>query len=114
MLNVVLCSLLVQFRLGSAVMSVVPEAAVAVRQLLIHSLDQENTLQRQNHKLEEENQRLREEHQRVAAEYVRGHTHTHTRQVLEKEGQDESATCQHTDLMISRVAVRSSSLEEPR
>lgn len=60
--------LLVQFRLGSALLTVVSEPAEAVRQLLVHSLERGNALQHHNHKLEEENQRLGQEHQRIAAE----------------------------------------------
>lgn len=45
----------------------VPEPAEAVRDLLIHSLQRGNALERHNHKLEEENQRLSKEHQRITA-----------------------------------------------
>ncbi|XP_034402748.1 DNA repair protein XRCC4 isoform X4 [Cyclopterus lumpus] len=65
----------ISFRLGSALLKVVPEPAEAVRELLIHSLQRGNSLENRNEKLEEENQRLRREQQRITAElkrYARG------------------------------------------
>ncbi|XP_054467875.1 DNA repair protein XRCC4 [Anoplopoma fimbria] len=61
----------ISFRLGSAVLKVVPEPAEAVRELLIHNLQRGNNLEQNNQNLEEENQRLRREHQRITAEMKR-------------------------------------------
>ncbi|XP_044030323.1 DNA repair protein XRCC4 [Siniperca chuatsi] len=61
----------ISFRLGSALLNVVPEPAEAVRELLIHSLQRGNTLEHHNQKLEEENQRLKGEQQRITAELKR-------------------------------------------
>lgn len=57
-----------KFRMGSVLLKVVPEPTEAVRELLVHSLQRGNALERHNSKLEEENQRLIEEHQRITAE----------------------------------------------
>lgn len=61
----------ISFQLGSVVLTAVSEPAEAVREILVHSLQRGNTLQRHNHKLEEENQRLRQEQQRIASEMKR-------------------------------------------
>ncbi|XP_031143788.1 DNA repair protein XRCC4 isoform X2 [Sander lucioperca] len=65
----------ISFRLGSVLLKAVPEPAEAVREFLIHSLQQGNKLEHLNQKLDEENQRLRQEQQRITAElkrYVEG------------------------------------------
>ncbi|XP_068430528.1 DNA repair protein XRCC4 [Clinocottus analis] len=61
----------ISFRLGSALLKVVPEPAEAVREILVHSLQTGNSLENRNQKLEEENQRLRREQQRITAELKR-------------------------------------------
>lgn len=57
-----------QFRLGSVTLEAVTEPADAVRQLLVHSLQRGNTLERHNQRLEEENLKLSQEQQRIASE----------------------------------------------
>ncbi|XP_026153921.1 DNA repair protein XRCC4-like isoform X2 [Mastacembelus armatus] len=61
----------ISFSLGSVLLKADPEPAEAVRELLIHSLQRGNTLERHNRTLEEENQRLRAEQQRITAELKR-------------------------------------------
>ncbi|KAK2818635.1 hypothetical protein Q5P01_024196 [Channa striata] len=61
----------ISFRLGSVLLKAVQEPAEAVRELLIHSLQRGNTLERHNQKLEEENQRLSREQQRIGTELKR-------------------------------------------
>ncbi|TNN29091.1 DNA repair protein XRCC4 [Liparis tanakae] len=73
---------LLQFRLGSARLELVPEPAEAVRELLIHSLQRGNSLENHNQNLEEENQRLRGEQQRITAELQR---YAGGKEVLEAE-----------------------------
>ncbi|XP_056874998.1 DNA repair protein XRCC4 isoform X2 [Takifugu flavidus] len=58
----------ISFRMGSVLLKAIPEPTEAVRELLVHSLQRGNALERHNSKLEEENQRLIEEHQRITAE----------------------------------------------
>ncbi|KAM4719438.1 DNA repair protein XRCC4 [Anableps anableps] len=55
----------ISYRLGSVLLNAIQDPAEAVRQVLIHTLQQGNTLQRHNHKLREENQSLIQEHQRI-------------------------------------------------
>ncbi|XP_075996632.1 DNA repair protein XRCC4 isoform X2 [Genypterus blacodes] len=61
----------ITFRLGSALLSAVPEPADAIRELLVHSLERGNVLERHNAKLEDENQQLRQEQRRITAELRR-------------------------------------------
>uniref|UniRef100_A0A3B3U037 DNA repair protein XRCC4-like n=1 Tax=Poecilia latipinna TaxID=48699 RepID=A0A3B3U037_9TELE len=55
----------ISFKLGSVSLDAVKEPAEAVREVLIHTLQQGNELQQHNHKLKEENQRLMQEHQNI-------------------------------------------------
>ncbi|XP_014824803.1 PREDICTED: DNA repair protein XRCC4-like [Poecilia mexicana] len=55
----------ISFKLGSVSLDAVKEPAKAVREVLIHTLQQGNELQQHNHKLKEENQRLIQEHQNI-------------------------------------------------
>lgn len=57
-----------QFKLGSVLLDAVKEPSEAVREVLIHILQQGNALQRHNHNLREENHRLLQEHQRITEE----------------------------------------------
>nr|XP_057913391.1 DNA repair protein XRCC4-like [Doryrhamphus excisus] len=61
----------ISFRLGSALLSPLPEPAEAVRGLLTHSLERRSALEHQNQDLEGQNRRLRQEHQRITAELKR-------------------------------------------
>lgn len=61
----------ISFSLGSVLLGPIPEPVEAVRELLIHSLERGNTLERHNQKLQKENQRLRQEQQRITAELKR-------------------------------------------
>ncbi|XP_054612839.1 DNA repair protein XRCC4 [Dunckerocampus dactyliophorus] len=61
----------ISFRLGSVLLSPVPEPAEAVKRLLTHSLERGSALEHQNQELEEQNRRLRQEHQRITAELKR-------------------------------------------
>ncbi|KAM3599161.1 uncharacterized protein V6R79_001034 [Siganus canaliculatus] len=61
----------ISFQLGSVVLTLVPEPAAAVRDLLVHSLQRGTSLKNQNQRLEQENQRLRGEQQRITADLRR-------------------------------------------
>ncbi|XP_034048278.1 DNA repair protein XRCC4 isoform X2 [Thalassophryne amazonica] len=58
----------ISFRLGSVLLNADPGPAEVVRELLIHSLQRGNKLQRHNQKLEEQYQKLRQEQERIIAE----------------------------------------------
>ncbi|XP_035996445.1 DNA repair protein XRCC4 isoform X2 [Fundulus heteroclitus] len=62
---------LTEFKLGSVLLEAVKEPAEVVREVLTHTLQQGNALQRHNHKLREENQRLIQEHKRITEEVKR-------------------------------------------
>ncbi|KAM3874226.1 DNA repair protein XRCC4 [Diretmus argenteus] len=72
----------ISFRLGSVVLSAVPEPAEAVRELLIHGLERGTALERHNQKLQQENHRLRQEQQYITAELKR---YTSGKEALEAE-----------------------------
>ncbi|XP_047229598.1 DNA repair protein XRCC4 isoform X2 [Girardinichthys multiradiatus] len=61
----------ISFKLGCVLLDAVKEPAEAVREMLIHTLQQGSTLQQHNHKLRDENQRLIGEHQRITEELKR-------------------------------------------
>ncbi|KAM4634481.1 DNA repair protein XRCC4 [Polymixia lowei] len=61
----------ISFRLGSVLLSAVPEPAEAVRELLHHGLERGGTLERHNQKLQDENRRLKQEQQHITAELKR-------------------------------------------
>ncbi|XP_035996443.1 DNA repair protein XRCC4 isoform X1 [Fundulus heteroclitus] len=61
----------ISFKLGSVLLEAVKEPAEVVREVLTHTLQQGNALQRHNHKLREENQRLIQEHKRITEEVKR-------------------------------------------
>lgn len=62
----------ISFKLGSVLLDAVKEPAEAVREVLVHTLQQGKALQRHNHSLREENQRLLQEHQRIT-EQLKGY-----------------------------------------
>ncbi|XP_028273399.1 DNA repair protein XRCC4 [Parambassis ranga] len=61
----------ISFRLGCVRLRSAPEPTEAVRELLTHSLQRGDGLQRHNQDLQDQNQRLRREQQRITAELKR-------------------------------------------